>query len=213
MAARMAARVAWVDNDLAGITAAWDQQTAPPQGPLDYLVLGEGRAAAGDPRALASADALEDLLPTEAALIRARLAMESGQGDDAITHLRQAFIQAHADPWVHPRALSRGLLLAIELAQQGGPQAAAALLQPLLTPFSVSNLDDNRRSIVIQLSSIAGFAQWCQQAFATIEPYPAWYSTLLASRVRCYEQTSSDLLPIARHDLDRFERMQARAPP
>ena len=124
------------------------------------------------------------------------------------------FKYMHVSALDRPSLRRRRLLclhLALPLAQRVGPRAAAALLEPLLTPFSVGNLDDNRRSVAIQLSSIADFARWCQPAFATTEPHVPWLGGLLTQRVRCYEQTNSPLLPLARHDLDRFERMQSRA--
>lgn len=203
LADRMAARVAWSEGNLAGAIAAWDRQTAPPQGPLDHLLLGEGRAVLGDALALEHAAALADLLPTEAALITAHLAAASGDGSAAVAHLRAALEHAGSDPWVHPEALRRGLSLATSLSHQLGPEAAAVLIEPMLNPFSVGNLDEERRATAVRLASIAGFADYCARALATLEPHVPWHHGLLSSRVRCYEQTDHPLLPRARAELAR----------
>lgn len=203
LADRMAARVAWSEGDLTGAIAAWDRQTAPAQGPLDHLILGEGRAALGDDRALEHAAALRELLPTEASLIAAHLAASSGAGTAAVAHLQAALVHAASDPWVHPEALRRGLALAAALSQQLGPEAAAMLIEPVLEPFSVGNLDEERRATALRLATIAGFDDYCARAFATLEPHVPLHPGLLNSRVRCYELTEHPLLPRARAEQSR----------
>ena len=209
---RMLARVAWVDGDLAGAASAWARQGLPPTAPLDLLVLGEAWAQAGDPRALAMADALRPLHPTESLLVEARHAAATQAPDRAVAALLDAFSSAASDPWVHPRALSRGLGLAVALPAQMGPQgpaAAAALIEPLLRPFAEGNLDELRRAAALRLAPTAGFEAWCQQAFGAMEPHPPFHLGLLQQRATCYAAMGDPLLTTANADIDRHQALQA----
>jgi hypothetical protein len=117
---------------------------------------------------------------------------------------------------VHPRALSRGLGLAVALPAQldeRGPAAAAALLDPLLTPFAEGNLDELRRAAALRLAPAAGFEAWCQRALATMEPHPPFHVALLQQRVACYAAAGDPLLPLAQADLDRYQALSAKAGP
>lgn len=204
LAARMTARRAWIDADWQTVVSAWAAQDAAPQGPLDHLALGEALAARGDPAALAHAQALSGRFPTEARLIAAQLAASRGEAD-AVPLLAEAFSLAEADPWVHARALKRGLRLAWELGQ--APEAAAVLMPRLMTRFAEGNVDAVRRGTALVLAGTAGFAEWCGPALAPLEPHVPWDAGVLRGRARCYALTNDPRQGLAEAELARFEAM------
>jgi hypothetical protein len=208
LGARMEARAAWIAEDWAGVLAAWARQPLSAQGPLDHLILGEALAEQGDVGALVHAAALEALFPTEAALIRAQLAAQSGSLE-ATGLLRAALLLAQGDPWVHPRTLKRGLRLALVLGE--ADRASAEVLLPvLIVRFAEGNVDTSRQVAALNLASKADFTKWCGPALRELEPHVPWDLGVLRGRVRCYERTGNPRLVAAQADLARLEAMSAR---
>ena len=210
LVARMSARVAWASDELDAAGEAWDAQAAGAQGPLDDLVLGEIRAAAGDPRALDHARALRTQQPTEALLIESAFADAAGDPERATETLLAALSSAQTDPWVHPKALQRGLQRAVSLAQRGGQRIASRFLRVLTEPFAVGNLDETRRATALRLIRIPGMESFCAEAFSTVEPFVYAHEGVLAARVACYARTNDPRRAQAERDLARIDRWSTR---
>lgn len=197
MAARMAARHVWAEGDLSAVVPAWTSQDDAPQHPVDLLALAEGYAAIGDPRALALAQELAQHSEGEAALVRAAYFAQQQDAQNAVAALLQAFNAAQTDPWIHPRALRRGLVRATALGAEN-PAVARGFASLLLTPFAVGNIDENRHAAAIQTALLSDTPGQCVAAFAAIEPYPPLRPALLAQRAACYEREAHPLaLPAA----------------
>lgn len=199
---RMRARVAWVDGEFDAVLRHWGAQDAPASGPLDRLVVGEALAVAGDARALALADAHAPLHPTEASLVRARLALARDDPGAALPHVVAALESAATDPWVHPAAQRRVLDMARELGQRGGPTVAGGLFERVARPFADGMGDEVRRAAALDLGMMSGR---CVEGFGLVEPHPPWNRGVLAARAECYAASGSPLAALAAADLAAFD--------
>ena len=139
-------------------------------------------------------------------MIESAFADSAGDPERATEALLTALSSAQSDPWVHPKALQRGLQRAVSLAQQGGPGVASRLLEVLVDPFAVGNLDEARRATALRLIRIPGMEALCAEAFSTVEPFVYAHEGVLAARVACYARTDDPRLAQAERDLARLRQ-------
>jgi hypothetical protein len=204
---RRAARAAWSEGDLPAAGEAWLSQEAPPEQPLDRLLLAEALADRGDPR---TADLLAALAePTATELVTARLLWRRGDAAGATAHLAAGLERLRADPWVVLPLVQRSLDLAVVLGRLR--PGAGRLADALSAPFAVLIMEQQRRHAWLQLSSrLATFPTHCPEVFAVFEPYVIWEWAFLEARRQCYQANRHPLAGRAERDLRAF---LAAAPP
>ena len=113
----------WAAGDWAGAIAAWDAQHWPPQGPLEFAMLGYACAQQGDDRALALAERLGDFQPAEADAIRGIYFAAQKQYAESAAAIAAALTRLRQDPWALPEIVSGALDFAAILSVLDAAQA------------------------------------------------------------------------------------------
>lgn len=102
--------------------------------------------------------------------MRARLHEETGDGMPALDGLLEALRIAGEDPWIHARALLRGLELATRLGAALCPAATEALLAAPERPFSVDTVDEAWMIVRLRLLSPHPTSLRCRAIDAELGP-------------------------------------------
>lgn len=199
---RVEARNAYLRGELAAASRLWQQQNQPPRHPIDRIWLAEALAAEGSEAPFAV-----DAFATQTA--RARLHLVQGNREAASRALVAAFTIARSDPWAFRPMLQRALLLASQVGQ-GEPATSERLFAALAEPFAVSQFDDLRLRVRLELAQVTDFAARCGPALAPLEPHVPWEESILTLRLRCYQTIRDTRLAAAQQD---FESFLAESPP
>jgi spermidine synthase len=207
--ARVKARQAYSQGNLAAAAALWDAQSGPPRSPFDLTLLAESLAESGDGRAVAAAEAVRPLSAPAAEAALARLAHRQGDRAGTADHLERAFAAARVDPWVYMPLFKRALQLSATLAKEDAT-LGGRLYAALAAPFPAGLVDELRLRARLEIAGVVDFTRLCREALRPFEPDVPWEERFLVIRQGCYLQIRSTLESRARQDLMEF---RAGAPP
>ncbi len=199
---RAEARNTYLRGELVAAARLWQRQEQPPHHPIDRIWLAEALAADGT-----DAPFEPDRFTIHAA--NARRSLVTGDHESASRSLAAAFAVARTDPWVFRPVLERALLLAARIGRDM-PSTSERLFQALGEPFAVSQFDDLRLRIRLELAEVTDFAGRCGIALEPLEPHVPWEESLLTLRLRCYQTIDDPRLPAAQRD---FESFLTHSPP
>lgn len=130
---RIAARQAFLNDDMNAACSLWFQQPEPPSHHQDLLLAGTCLADAGDPRASQVAVRLALDQPIEGHLVLTRWHAAAGRVREACEHLLAAFRGYRKDPWVNRQLVRQTLPLSLHLSRQD-PALGRRIWQALGTP-------------------------------------------------------------------------------
>ncbi|MBN1423573.1 fused MFS/spermidine synthase, partial [Candidatus Fermentibacteria bacterium] len=182
--------------------AAWRRQDAPATYPLELAMVGEATADEGDDEALALAQRLAPLWPAEAAVIRARLWVRTGESEMALGSLEEAFAHMRLEPLPCSRVMERGLRLAVEIASSR-PDLASRCRAGVAVPFSVDALHDARLRALLDVSRVIGPKE-AADVIHQYEPHIPWDREFLALRATCYREADDPLAGVAMADWEDY---------
>ncbi|MBI3184506.1 MAG: fused MFS/spermidine synthase [Myxococcales bacterium] len=189
-------------GDLATPARAFRESRWEPQGPVELLVVADLLASSADEEALGYLERLRPLLPVDADLLLGTLRLGQGRHDAAADALLAAFASHRENPWASGWVVSRSLRAAVSIAEKK-PELGRRLYQALSEPFAAMASDEDRLKARVYIAKAVG-DDLCASALAPFEPDAPWHRTLLAYRVKCYQQQGSPLLAAAQADLDAF---------
>lgn len=200
---RIAARLAFLRDDMEGACALWFQQPEPPRHPEDLLLAGTCLADAGDPRAPQVAARLARAQPIEGHLVLARWHAAAGRVQEAGEHLLAAFSGYRKDPWVNRRLVRQTLPLSLHLSRQD-PALGRRIWRALGTPFAIGMFQHQRLSLRVEITRLLNAADLCVASIEPLEPHVPWDGRFLRYRSGCYRASKHPLAERALRDLETF---------
>lgn len=201
---RALARAAWVQQRPDRAVKEWEQQDEPPTSALDWMVMADAYAAAGNAdQAQPLIDQLSAVQPIEADAITAKLRWAQNKPAESWQALKRALIAYRTNPWPNRRLMQSTLPLVRHIARKS-PALAAEVQEVLEHPFAVSLLDESRLLEWLDLALARRDGEGCAKALSTFEAYPVWSEDFLRRRLLCYALTNHPLLGRAEEDLEEF---------
>jgi len=182
---------------------AWKAQPREPVNPLEYAVLGDLLAEAGEETAARYAEMLRDFQPAESDFIMARLELRKGNNKEATALIERAFEAARKDAWPSTLLFYRSMSLAEELAGTD-QEIARRLFDALARPFSIMALNEERIAGRMSLVAHLDMKTYCEQALREFEPHVPWTKEHLTYRKACYQEIGHGLAAKAAADLQEY---------
>jgi spermidine synthase len=204
---RVRARLAYSQGNLPAALALWSAQPAGPLCPFDLYLVAESKAEAGSPDAAAYAEQLRAYGPVEAEAVLARWRSRQDPAA-AAAHLESAFLACRRHPWAYPPIVQRAFVLAHTLTQQQ-PALGRRLYASLAEPFAAAFEEDLRLRYRLELAGVLDFDGLCQEALRPFEPHVPWEERFLTVRDLCYSRRGNARAPVARRELEEFQRHAA----
>src|SRR6266404_617997 len=206
---RLAAKTAYVANDLPQALELWRKQPREPESLTELEMLADILASSGDKEAIKYIDKINELNHTEASMLLASVRFHQGRFVEAAQTLEGAFISFRTDPWVMFTIGRSGFVVARDLASQDkSGSLAPALYRALEKPFSVYALEADRRRAAVLMAFFVdrGLGEETRKAVAAFEPDALWDRQFLEIRRNCYRALQDPRAPKAERDLIRFIR-------
>jgi hypothetical protein len=206
---RIAARHAYLRQELPAACSLWLSQPEPPSAHADLLLVTECLAATGHHQAPLAAERLRGVQPVEADLLLALWHANARRPAEAARHLTAAFVSLRTQPWAPRQLVVRLVPLAIRVAGDDR-SLALPLFQALSQPFVVALAEQERLSVRLELAKLTGDPVLCVDALAPFEPHVPWANDFLRYRYACYRKAKNSLATQAARDLEDY---LAYAPP
>jgi len=200
---RIAARHAYLRQDLPAACSLWLAQPEPPSAHADLLLVTECLAATGHHQAPLAAERLRGVQPAEADLMLALWHENAHRPAEAARHLTAAFVALRTQPWAPRQLVVRLLPLAIRLAREDRA-LALPLFQALAPPFVVGLGEQERLSVRLELAKLTGDPALCVDGLAPFEPHVPWGGDFLTYRYACYRKAGHPLAARAGRDLEEY---------
>ncbi|MCW5807138.1 MAG: fused MFS/spermidine synthase, partial [Deltaproteobacteria bacterium] len=200
---------AWNKGDVKAAAQRFAAQPFEPRDRYEQLIAASLSAVAGDLEGLGRVEALQAALPTEAAILRAVLAVALGDPANAAASVAAAARLLRDDPWVPAQVLDQLLAAATAIAK-ADPASGRRVFDALAEPWAARVHDAQRLAARLKLSEAVDVAGTCVAALDAVEPYPPWVEQVLEYRVRCYTETRHARLRTAERELAEW---RALAPP
>jgi spermidine synthase len=200
---RAAALAYYLSGNLDAALAAWRAQPREPAGPVELMVVAEAVANQGDDAALHYIDQLRAFQPAEADALLGLLRWRQGNAEAAAAAVEAALQRYHDDPWPTPSLMRRAVDVAVEVATHD-KALAPRLYRILSAPFSISMLNDERRTKAFTVAATLDTPHLCVEALAPLEPDIPWRRDFLAHRLRCYHAAGDPREAQAQEDLNTF---------
>lgn len=200
---RIAARQAFLRDDINAACALWFQQAEPPLQRHDLLLAGTCLADTGDRRTPQVAARLARDQPIEGHLVLARWHAAANRVREAGEHLLAAFTGYRKDPWVNRRLVRQTLPLALHLSRQD-PALGRRIWEALGTPFAIDMFHHQRLSLRIEITRLLKASDLCVPSVEPMEPHVPWDEQFLRYRAGCYQANRHPLAERASRDLAAF---------
>jgi spermidine synthase len=198
--ARAQAIAAYVDEDFARVMQLWRGEA---QSPMAQLILVEAVSRVGQPeQARPMLEWIRQSWPLEARLAAAWIAARHGSDAGALEHLKEAFTAYRNNPWVRPRVVRQGLVLARQLAGRY-PKSADALFELVAEPFCMTAEDLHRLEAMLDISRQLPPQKQIMAADAW-GLFPPWTQASLQFRRDAYAAGGDARLRQAQRELDAF---------
>jgi tetratricopeptide (TPR) repeat protein len=210
---RAQAKVQYVAEDLEEALQYWQAQPDEPQDLVEWTMVAELLAEAGEAEALPYLEKLRRHEPVEADALLARFHWRNGDAEKATAALEAAFTGYRRDPWPQPRLMRRALKLAEEIAEEDRGPLAKRLCSALETPFALHC--ENFHRIWARLDTARrldgkSFSAQTLAAIEAFEPFAPWTRDFLELRQACYEENRHPQAARAMADLESFLRYEPR---
>jgi len=199
---RAEVQLSFLKGNMAGVLEAWKSQTQEPASPMELIAVSYALADQGNEAARTYADQLGQIMPVEAAIVRAHLCMKQGKLEDAAKALTGVFERLRSDPWPLTILVNRSLKDASALAAQD-KTLAPRLLQAIREPFAVYILNDERIFSMVSIAARIGLSA-SVAAIQAYEPNVPWSREFLIRRLEWYQAANDPKAAIARRDLEEF---------
>ena len=201
---RLAAHTAFLAGDLRQVLNAYASAPWEPEGPLEIAMIAEGMADGGQESALDWIAKLRPYQPAEADAILARYLWSQGRFQECYQACAAAMGRYRVDPW--PLSSIMGRFFAILGDLPARDAKLAPLVYDLLTPpLPLWLLDDERNFMRLYVGHYLGTAR-AAEALEPLEPHFPWRRDLLEDRVKIYEEIKHPRAPLARRELELFDR-------
>jgi spermidine synthase len=207
--ARATAQVNYVQGKVGSVAGAWSAQSTAPSRRLEFLVLADALADAGDASVPDLVRTIATWSPLEASIVAARHQWRTAPGSEAVERLARALEAYREDPWPWPILMRRALSLAVEMAE-ADPRAAQRVAEALSESFSVAVLEETRKRMLLEVAThldpdrrVAVLEQF--------EPHVPWQEGFLRIRAEWYDDADHPNQTRAEEDL-RIYRENALAP-
>jgi hypothetical protein len=184
------------------ILRTWKSGAWHPEYPLEYAIIAEAIAEAGDARAMKWCELLSRYWPVDAKVILGRYFWRKGEVEKAYQVFEAAFLEYRKTPWAHEIIMENSLNLVAEMAMNN-KEIGARFFDLLLMPFSVYNLNERRLFTLLTISSTMD-CEHAAEVLEFMEPDVPFKKKVLEYRQRCYEEIGSSRLKQARLDLQEF---------
>ena len=204
---RLAAKTAYLANNLPQALELWRKQARDPETLTELEMMADILAWSGDEGAIKYIERLNELNRTEASMLLACVRFRQQRFVEATQALESAFISCRTDPWVMFSIFKGGFAVAKSMAfQDQSGSLALPLYRALEKPFSVYTLDSERCRTVILMALCVdhGFGEDTRKAVAAFEPDALWDRRFLEIRRNCYRALGDPLAPKAERDLLQF---------
>lgn len=207
-ASRRAARISLDDGDLGAAAEHWLAQRFAPRFVGDQLRMGALWADAADTiRARSMITELAVHRPVDAHLLRARLAMATGDETAVELALLDALALAKHDPWFDEANMRDALRRLIPTLTDEAPARGRRLFTALDGNFAVDALGHERIQARRDLARAIDFRALCREVMREVEPHPPLDGDLLEDRVECYALHHDPRLGAAQRDLERYDEL------
>jgi hypothetical protein len=211
---RLEAKVAWVGNNPSAALDAWQSQPQAPGDLVELLLVAYGLADRGDEKALGYIEQLRAWLPTEAAVVLARMCLRTGKEEEGLELANRCLLAFRADPWPVTAIVRSHLELAVETALKPGREAEALrLFETLQVPFAVGLLQEERNAARLQLARRLDAVHHTRRVLEVLSPlenHVPWARSYLQIRWAGYSQAADPRAAAAARDLAAFEANEAR---
>jgi spermidine synthase len=208
-------------GNLAGALENWKAFQSEPHTPIELMLVAESLADQGNEDAAPYIAQLENIDPTGALALRARLVWRQNRHEEARATMRQVLVALHTDPWPLRAMISRTIDLAVEMVEHNNAGAAdPAIYDALQTPLAVYNNDEERMLALVRIGitvdqGVRG--ERVLRSIAAAEPHVPWNLGFLQIRSACYTASHHPLAAEAETDLVDFalaepEKMQSSPP-
>ncbi len=197
---------AWAADKPGAAVRAWEQQDRQPTSRLFLMVLADAYASLGQVEvAKPLIEALAAVQPTEAAAVRARLALVVGDRAGAVEALAEAIERYRTDPWPTPVLMRRVIESGVPAVVAGDDALAARFADLLSRPFAAGVQRGLRIGLRFDLAARLSNPSQCVDALVAFEPHGLWRRPFLEKRLACYQRASHPLLALAQRELERFD--------
>jgi spermidine synthase len=201
---RLAAHTAFLAGDLRQVLAAYTSGPWEPEGPLEIAMIAEGMADGGLEAALDWIAKLRPYQPAEADAILARYLWSQGRFPECYQACAAAMGRYRVDAWPLPSIMGRFFAILGDLPARDAK--LAPLIYDMLTPpLPLWLLDDERNFMRLYVGHYLGTAR-AAEALEPLEPHFPWRRDLLEDRVKIYEEIKHPRAPLARRELELFDR-------
>jgi spermidine synthase len=187
----------------------WESQPKPPYDVPETLAVALAYAMLGNERAQDLVAPVAEKCPIEAKAIAAVLAARQNQYDRALALIEETLAALRRDATPNRYVLHQVFLAAAQLPDKH-PAAARPLYEAFQRPLSVYLFEDRRKGMLFLFGARLGGQAFVDAALA-LEPHPPWEATILAARVRAYEQANHPNLARARRELAELRGMSPEA--
>lgn len=205
MRQRAAAYEKYITGRRADAARALRAQRRPPSGFFEMGLVAEGLADAGDAAALPYIEAVAAEHHIQGDVVRARLFLRQGRGEEALATLERALVAYRSDPWPAPRIMNGAAGLAEELAH-ARPDLAPRVFAALDAPFSVYIHDAKRQGSLLRVAQLLPLATTCRGALEPFDVFVPWSLDILLYRRNCYDAIGDPRFGRADADLGEFLR-------
>ena len=209
---------AWIDDevvlryanaDVPGMLVAWEAREGRNSCLTEASVIARGYAERGDARAIPLIEQVRAILPAEAAVLSAKLALANGDTSGAAASLRSAFEMLRLEPWMMPALRENAFAMADRLCQ-----IDTGLSLPLLTslsePFAVDVARQSRISCCSRIAATLGPGE-AVPFLACFEPFVPWKLPFLVFRQKIYAAVGHPLADKAAWDILVFKAQAEEA--
>jgi hypothetical protein len=209
---------AWIDDevvlryanaDVPGMLAAWEAREGRNSCLTEASVIARGYAERGDARAIPLIEQVRAILPAEAAVLSAKLALANGDTSGAAASLRSAFEMLRAEPWMMPALRENAFAMADRLCQID-PGLSLPLLASLSEPFAVDVARQSRISCCSRIAATLGPGE-AVPFLACFEPFVPWKLPFLVFRQKIYAAVGHPLADKAAWDVLVFKAQAEEA--
>ena len=179
--------------------AAWEAREGRNSCLPEASVIARGYAERGDARAIPLIEQVRAILPAEAAVLSAKLALANGDTSGAAASLRSAFEMLRAEPWMMPALRENAFAMADRLCQID-PGLSLPLLASLSEPFAVDVARQSRISCCSRIAATLGPGE-AVPFVACFEPFVPWKLPFLEFRQKIYAAVGHPLADKAAWDV------------
>jgi spermidine synthase len=174
-----------------------------PSGPIELVIVAEGLADAGNPKAEVYIEQLRIYQQGEAEAILARLRLRQNRLTECRVALLNAFDRFRDSPWARDHLMKNALRVADMLSRLDKDHGKALVLG-LEKPFAANCIDNYRKTSRMNICLNIGEPELTISAIRDFEPHVPWQYFFLRIRYKTYKKLKDPLTEKAASDLEQY---------